>query len=133
MRTEIGNSEAEQAAHTREKNAFGKQLTHSPDALRAKGGANAYLCAAANAAHQQQVGDVGAGDEKNQRSDPLQQLQMVQGLSGIAMASTGGKPNLQITSPESAYYKTRFNDVALQYTIQIESRPAPGRPFPFAP
>jgi hypothetical protein len=56
-----------------------------------------------------------------------------QGLSGTATVTTGGKPNLQITSPESAYYRATFDDVTLQYAFQIESRPAPGQPFPFAP
>ena len=36
VRSEIGNGEAEQAAHTREKNAFRKQLAHNTAALRAK-------------------------------------------------------------------------------------------------
>ena len=77
VRSEIGDGEAEQAAHTREKNAFRKKLAHDTAALRAKRRADGKLRAAAHAAHQQQVGDIGAGDEKDQRGDPLQQLQVV--------------------------------------------------------
>ena len=36
VRSEIGDGEAEQAAHTREKNAFRKKLAHNTAALRAK-------------------------------------------------------------------------------------------------
>ena len=72
VRSEIGDNEAEQAAYTREKNAFRKKLAHNAAALRAKCCADAKLRAAAHAAHQQQVGDIGASDEKNQRGDPLQ-------------------------------------------------------------
>ena len=77
VRSEIGDGEAEQAAHAREKNAFRKKLAHNTAALRAERGADGKLRAAAHAAHQQQVGDIGAGDEKDQRGDPLQQLQVV--------------------------------------------------------
>ena len=77
VRSEIGDSEAEQAAHSREKNAFGKKLPHNAATLRAQCCADAKLRAAAHAAHQQQIGDIRAGDEKNQCGDPLQQLQVV--------------------------------------------------------
>ena len=77
VRSEVGDGEAEQAAHTREKDAFRKKLAHNAAALRAKRRANGQFSFAAHAAHQQQVGDIGAGDEKNQRGDPLQQLQVV--------------------------------------------------------
>ena len=36
VRSEIGDGEAEQAADTREKNAFGKKLAHNTAALRAQ-------------------------------------------------------------------------------------------------
>jgi hypothetical protein len=55
------------------------------------------------------------------------------GLSGTATVTTGGKPNIQISVTQDAYYKVMFNDVTLQYVIQLESLPAPGQPFPFAP
>ena len=93
MRSEIGNSEGEQAAHSREKNAFGKKLAHNTATLRAECCADAKLRAAANPAHQQQVGDVGAGHEKNQRNDPLQQLQVVLviGLHVLNTAAAGSE------------------------------------------
>src|SRR6185437_15477995 len=77
MRSEIGNSEPEQAAHTREKNAFGKKLAHNPAALRAESCANAKFRPTPHTTHQQEVGYIGTGDEKDQHGDPLQQFEVV--------------------------------------------------------
>jgi hypothetical protein len=77
VRSEVGDGEAEQAALTREKDAFRKKLAHNAAALRAKCRANGQFSSAAHAAHQQQVGDIGAGDEKDERGDPLQQFKAV--------------------------------------------------------
>ena len=77
VRSEIGDGEAEEAAHTREKHAFRQQLAHNAASLRAERRPNGQFNLAAHAAHQQQVGNIGAGDEKNERGDPLQQLQAV--------------------------------------------------------
>ena len=50
--SEIGDGEAEQAAHTRQKNAFGQELAHKSAALRAQCRADGKFRAPAHAAHQ---------------------------------------------------------------------------------
>jgi hypothetical protein len=77
MRSKIRDGEAEQTAYTREQNAFRKKLAHDAAALCAQCCADGKLRAAAHAAHQQQIGNIGAGNKKHQRGDPLQQLQLV--------------------------------------------------------
>ncbi len=62
----IGHAQPGDAAEAGEQNAFGEQLADDAAALRAEGGADGHLRAAAHAADEQQVGDVGAGDEKDQ-------------------------------------------------------------------
>ena len=77
VRSEIGDGKAEQAADTRKKHTFRQQLAHDAAALRAERRANGQFSLAAHAAHQQEVGNIGAGDEKDERGDPLQQLQVI--------------------------------------------------------
>src|SRR5215831_15040733 len=93
MRSNIRDGETKQAAHAREKNAFGQKLAHNTAALRAKCRADRKLPTAAHAAHQQQVSDVSAGDEKDQRGGPLQQLQviLVTGLHVLDAAAAGSE------------------------------------------
>ena len=43
-----------------------------------------------------------------------------QGLTGTAMVTTGGKPNIQFSAPVNGAYKITFNDITLQYAIQEE-------------
>jgi hypothetical protein len=77
VRSEVGDYEPEQPAHARKKHAFGKQLADDAAALRTEGRADGELRAAAHAADEQKIGDVGAGDEKDECCDPLQKLQVV--------------------------------------------------------
>src|SRR5262249_2809968 len=67
VRSEIRDGKAEQAAHTREKYTFRQQLAHDAAALRAERRANGQFSLAAHATHQQEVGNIGAGHEKDQR------------------------------------------------------------------
>ena len=62
----VAEDEAEDAAGQREDDAFGQQLTDDARAARAHGGANGEFTLAAGCAHEQKVGDVGAGDEENE-------------------------------------------------------------------
>ena len=77
VRSGIGDGETEQAAEAGEKNAFGEQLADDAAALRTERRADGHLGAAAHAADEQQIGNVGAGDEKNESGDPLQQVEMI--------------------------------------------------------
>jgi hypothetical protein len=43
-----------------------------------------------------------------------------QGLTGTATVTTGGKPNIQVPVPEDGFYKFTFNDLTLEYVIQME-------------
>jgi hypothetical protein len=49
-----------------ESNRLCHELTNDPPAPRAQGGADGHLAFAAGGAHEQQVGDVGAGDEQQE-------------------------------------------------------------------
>ena len=50
-----------------------------------------------------------------------------QGLSGMASLTTGGKPNVQFNSPQAGSYKITFDDVTLQYSIQLEPNQDPAQ------
>jgi hypothetical protein len=41
-----------------------------------------------------------------------------QGFSGTVVPTTGGGPNVRISVPETAFYRFRFNDLTLEYSLQ---------------
>jgi len=41
-----------------------------------------------------------------------------QGLSGVASLTTGGGANIQFTVPEAGFYRVKFNDLTLQYSLE---------------
>jgi hypothetical protein len=43
-----------------------------------------------------------------------------QGLSGTETVTTGGGPDTQFNVAESGFYKVSFDDVTLQFDIQLE-------------
>ena len=61
-----GNRDAEAAAERREREVLGQQLAHEPGAAGAERGANRQLLLTLAAAGQQQVGDVGAGNQQHE-------------------------------------------------------------------
>ncbi len=63
----LGDEEAGGAAHDGEQKAFGQQLADDAQAARAQRGADGDFLFAGGGAREQQVGDVGAGDQQNQR------------------------------------------------------------------
>ena len=65
------NSEAERRAGHGEQQALGQQLARETAARRAQGQARAELVAARVRAREQQVGDVGAGDEQDEATTPI--------------------------------------------------------------
>jgi hypothetical protein len=77
----LGNAESCSAAEDREQGAFGEELAYQPLPSSAQGGADGDLLVASGGAREQQVGDVGAGDQQNQR-DGAEQHQ--QGAADIA-------------------------------------------------
>ena len=68
-------AEAQQSAQAGKQNTLGKQLADDAAALRTERGADGNFGAAAHAADEQQIGNVGAGYEKNESGDPRQQVQ----------------------------------------------------------
>jgi hypothetical protein len=46
-----------------------------------------------------------------------------QGLAGTASMSTGGKPNLVFSPAQNAFYKVTFDDLTLEYVIDLELQP----------
>ncbi len=65
----LGDQQAGDAPHAGEQDRLGEQLREELAASRAEGEANAHLGAAARPAGEQQVGDVGAGDQQHDRGD----------------------------------------------------------------
>jgi hypothetical protein len=41
-----------------------------------------------------------------------------QGFSGTVVPTTGGGPNVRISVPETAFYRFRFNDLTLEYSLE---------------
>ena len=74
-------NEAEKAAGQREREAFGQQLADDLETAGAERGASREFALSHRSAHQQKIGDVGAGNEKNE-ADRAEQNK--QGLPGIA-------------------------------------------------
>ena len=73
----VGDRQAQQPARARQQHALRKQLAHNPASRRAQRRANRELRPPSHPAHQQQVGNVGAGHQQHHRGNPLQQLQVV--------------------------------------------------------
>ena len=67
--------DAQRAACEREHQAFGEQLADEACTLRAQGLPYGELARPRSGARQQQVGDVGAGDQQHQADDGHQDLQ----------------------------------------------------------
>ena len=74
-------NEAQQASGQRERKALGQQLADDLEASGAERGAGCEFALSYRGAHQQEIGDVGAGNEKNE-ADRAEQNQ--QRLPGIA-------------------------------------------------
>ena len=64
--TEVAGGEAENSAGKRQKQAFGEQFAHDARAGGAESGADGEFAGAARGTRQQQVGDVGAGDQQDE-------------------------------------------------------------------
>jgi hypothetical protein len=47
-----------------------------------------------------------------------------QGLSGTVKNTTGGGPDTQVGVAQNGFYKLTFDDVALQYDLQLEPVPS---------
>jgi len=71
------NHESKQAAEAGKDHTLGEHLTHDARALRTERRTDGELSAAAHAANQQKVGNVGAGDKQDERRDPGEQPQVV--------------------------------------------------------
>src|SRR6185369_2808601 len=71
----VSDGETGEAAEDGEDDAFGEELTDDAYALGAEGGADGHLRASAHATNEQEVRDVGAGDEEDESGDPLEQLE----------------------------------------------------------
>src|SRR4029078_2812152 len=69
------DQEAEQPAAARERKTLDDELSYDPAAARPERGANRKLTLAHGRSCEQEIGDVGACDEQEQRDGPEEQLQ----------------------------------------------------------
>ena len=83
---DVADNEAEDAAGEGEHEALGEQLANDAGATSAHGGADGELALAAGGTDQEQVGDIGAGDEQNEAdgSEQNQQRGASAGNDGVA-------------------------------------------------
>ena len=72
-----GEENSDGAAGDRENEAFGNQLAHQQEAAGAHGKADRDLFLPADGAGEQQVGDIGAGDQQQQADDAEQDQQRI--------------------------------------------------------
>ena len=89
---EIGDDQAGDAAEHGEHDAFGERLADEPSARCAEGEPDRGLRAARGSASQQQIGDVGAGNEQHQAADGEQDAQAV-AVVGFHDADAGAGGN----------------------------------------
>ena len=75
MRPGIGNGQSCDAADQAQQHALGKDLANDPASRRTERHAHRDIRAPRGAARQQQVGNVGAGNEKDNRREDHQQAQ----------------------------------------------------------
>ena len=89
----VGDDDAGDAAECGEDEAFGEELPDDAPPRGAEGGADGHLGAAGHAANEQQIGDVGAGDEQDESGDPGEQMQVrgVPLLHGLDPGACGGE------------------------------------------
>jgi hypothetical protein len=65
-KTPMGKEQAERTAEQDEKGVFGQELAKNSDAASAEGHANSNFAVACGGATEKQIGEVGAGDQKNE-------------------------------------------------------------------
>jgi hypothetical protein len=70
-----GEQQADRGAAQRQQDAFRQQLAHDASAVGAQRGANGELTPSSRGARQQQIGDVGAGDDQHEPDRAHQQQQ----------------------------------------------------------
>ncbi len=82
----VAEHEAEDAAGDGKHHAFGEQLADDAGAAGTHGGADGEFALAAGGAHEQEIGDVGAGDEQHEadRAEKDQQRLARAGNDGVA-------------------------------------------------
>ena len=72
----ISDEQAGDAAQRGENDAFGEELANDAGARGAKGGAEGHFRFAAHAADEEEIGDVGAGDEEDEAGDPHEHVEV---------------------------------------------------------
>ena len=79
------------APATRNHEPLGQHLAHDPPLPRAERRADRELAVAAGGAHQQQVGDVRAGDEQHEQDAALQHVQRRADIADQLVADRNGE------------------------------------------
>ena len=72
----VSDEEAGNAAESRENDTLGEELADDAGARGAKGGAEGHFRFAAHAADEEEIGDVGAGDEEDESGDPHEHVEV---------------------------------------------------------
>jgi hypothetical protein len=93
VRAGKGDRQTRRAAGERKPQAFGEGLPHQSRRLRPQGHAQRYLLPSLQAAHEHEIGHVGADDEEHERCNHHQDLKPVFIL--VAHAGDAGAPGAQ--------------------------------------
>ena len=83
---DVADKKAEDASAEREHEALGEQLANDADAAGTHGSADGELPLAAGGTHEQQIGDVGAGDEQDEAHSSEQNEQRGAGVGNDGIA-----------------------------------------------
>ncbi len=95
----------ENAAGDREQHAFSEQLAHDARAAGSQCGADRELAFASRGAHQQQVGDIGAGDQQHQSYRAQHDQQRIARVADDAVAKW---PNCKAPSLDPVFGNSRW-------------------------
>ena len=76
MRARVSDYEAGDAADYGEDEAFGKELADDAGARCAERRAEGHFGSAAHAADEEEISDVGAGDEEDEAGDPHEHVEV---------------------------------------------------------
>ena len=79
----------ENSADSGKKNAFGEQLADQMAAAGANGGTDGDFALASGGAREQEIGDVGTGDEQNEAHSPHQNQQSESNIANQRVAQEG--------------------------------------------
>ena len=89
-RGDEGQSEPEKAAGEREEQSFDKALTDDTGAAGAEGEAGGDFAQACGGAREEEVGEIGAGDEQDESDDGHEDLERIAVFAAYGHDAVGG-------------------------------------------